>query len=92
MINSAQFSGHYDKCIHHLIERNKDDMAVVTGNIFSNLAVQRKNALVIMLIVRIGIVFRFCRFLEHYHISLCVRKPTICICENKDADQLRGNC
>ena len=21
-----------------------------------------------------------------------VRKPTICICENKDADQLRGNC
>ena len=20
-----------------------------------------------------------------------VRKPTICICENKDADQLRGN-
>ena len=23
--------------------------------------------------------------------SLCVRKPTICICENKDADQLRGN-
>ena len=24
--------------------------------------------------------------------SLCVRKPTICICENKDADQLRSNC
>ena len=23
--------------------------------------------------------------------SLCVRKPTICLCENKDADQLRGN-
>ena len=33
------------------MERNKDDMAVVTGNIFSNLAVQKKNALVIMLIV-----------------------------------------
>ena len=36
------------------MERNKDDMAVVTGNIFSNLAVQKKNALVIMLIVSIG--------------------------------------
>ena len=47
------FSGHYDKCIAHLMERNKDDMAVVTGNIFSNLAVQKKNALVIMLIVSI---------------------------------------
>ena len=23
--------------------------------------------------------------------SLLMRKPTICICENKDADQLRGN-
>ena len=23
--------------------------------------------------------------------SLCVRKPTICMGENKDADQLRGN-
>ena len=26
-----------------------------------------------------------------YLMSLCMRKPTICICENKDADQLRGN-
>ena len=25
------------------------------------------------------------------YMSLCVRKPTICLCENKDADQLRGN-
>ena len=24
-------------------------------------------------------------------LSLLMRKPTICICENKDADQLRGN-
>ena len=24
--------------------------------------------------------------------SLVVRKPDFCICENKDADQLRGNC
>ena len=24
------------------------------------------------------------------HLSHCVRKPTFCICENKDADQLRG--
>ena len=22
----------------------------------------------------------------------CIRKPTICICENKGADQLRSNC
>ena len=25
------------------------------------------------------------------HMSLVVRKPVFCICENKDADQLRGN-
>ena len=25
------------------------------------------------------------------HMSLVVRKPAFCICENKDADQLRGN-
>ena len=25
------------------------------------------------------------------NMSLCVRKPTICMGENKDADQLRGN-
>ena len=25
------------------------------------------------------------------HISLVVRKPAFCICENKDADQLHGN-
>ena len=24
--------------------------------------------------------------------SLVIRKPDFCICENKDADQLRGNC
>ena len=24
--------------------------------------------------------------------SLVVRKPAFCICENKDADQLRGTC
>ena len=25
------------------------------------------------------------------HMSRVMRKPTFCICENKDADQLRGN-
>ena len=25
------------------------------------------------------------------HMSHVMRKPTFCICENKDADQLRGN-
>ena len=25
------------------------------------------------------------------HVSRVMRKPTFCICENKDADQLRGN-
>ena len=28
---------------------------------------------------------------KFYYISLVVRKPAFCICENKDADQLRGN-
>ena len=27
----------------------------------------------------------------HVHLSRDVRKPDFCICENKDADQLRGN-
>ena len=26
-----------------------------------------------------------------FHLSRVMRKPTFCICENKDADQLRGN-
>ena len=26
-----------------------------------------------------------------YDMSLVMRKPDFCICENKDADQLRGN-
>ena len=25
------------------------------------------------------------------HLSRVMRKPTFCVCENKDADQLRGN-
>ena len=28
---------------------------------------------------------------HHYIMSRVVRKPAFCICENKDADQLRGN-
>ena len=28
----------------------------------------------------------------HPYLSCLMRKPTICICKNKDADQLRGNC
>ena len=28
---------------------------------------------------------------ESQHMSLVMRKPDFCICENKDADQLRGN-
>ena len=27
----------------------------------------------------------------HKHLSRLVRKPTFCICKNKDADQLRSN-
>ena len=29
--------------------------------------------------------------LSHYEMSRIVRKQAFCICENKDADQLRGN-
>ena len=42
--------------------------------------------------------FGFCKlqFSGHHsyfrkHLSLVMRKPTFCICENKDADQPRGN-
>ena len=27
-----------------------------------------------------------------YHVSRVMRKPDFCLCENKDADQLRSNC
>ena len=30
-------------------------------------------------------------FHEQDNLSLVVRKPVFCICENEDADQLRGN-
>ena len=30
------------------------------------------------------------KHLDHYK-SLVMRKPVLCMCENKDADQLRGN-
>ena len=33
----------------------------------------------------------FLQWIKHYKMSLYVRKPTICMGENKDADQLRGN-
>ena len=34
--------------------------------------------------------FRICKK-QVSHVSHVVRKPAFCICENKDADQLRGN-
>ena len=34
--------------------------------------------------------FAFCLQSQH-SMSLTMRKPAFCICENKDADQLRGN-
>ena len=30
-------------------------------------------------------------FIDNAYMSLVMRKPDFCICENKDADQLRGN-
>ena len=34
---------------------------------------------------------RFSDVAAHFYLSRDVRKPDFCICENKDADQLRGN-
>ena len=31
-------------------------------------------------------------WIKKSEMSRVVRKPAFCICENKDADQLRGNC
>ena len=36
-------------------------------------------------------LFQICVVERANIMSLLMRKPTICICENKDADQLRGN-
>ncbi|XP_025161543.1 acetyl-CoA carboxylase isoform X2 [Harpegnathos saltator] len=47
----SQFQqGHYDKCVSALIEKHKDDVATVTGMIFSHNQVTKKNVLVTMLI------------------------------------------
>ena len=37
-----------------------------------------------------GTLFALNSFIEH-NLSRVMRKTTFCICENKDADQLRGN-
>ncbi|KAK3798057.1 hypothetical protein RRG08_034617 [Elysia crispata] len=42
--------GSYDKCATSIRERNKDDMLAVVQTIFSHVAVQQKNTMVIMLI------------------------------------------
>ena len=42
-------------------------------------------------IVFLGIQPLIVILLNCYHLSLVIRKPAFCICENKDADQLRGN-
>ena len=31
-------------------------------------------------------------YYAYYDLSLVIRKPIVCICENKDTDQLRSNC
>ena len=54
--NFCYYPGHNDKCIAQLISKTKD-MSAVAGSIFSHLAVQNKNILVTMLIVRIGSAF-----------------------------------
>jgi len=43
--------GSYDKCVHHLRETNKDNMAAVSAAIFSHAQVAKKNVLVIAVIV-----------------------------------------
>ena len=42
-------------------------------------------------VVRIFIMRKNILSPEYYYMSLVVRKPAFCICENKDADQLRGD-
>ncbi|EFN66380.1 Acetyl-CoA carboxylase [Camponotus floridanus] len=50
MVESQFQQGHYDKCVSALIEKYKDDVATVTGMIFSHNQVTKKNVLVTMLI------------------------------------------
>ena len=38
------------------------------------------------------VVYRWCTATLDYDMSLVMRKPDICICGNKDADQLHGKC
>ncbi len=49
----VRFAGHYDKCVAQLQQTFKNNVAEVTGYIFSHSQVSCKNLLVITLIVSI---------------------------------------
>ena len=60
---------------------------------FFDIAIQEKNAEVGYAVVRHERYGRIMIWtLSLYDMSRCIRKPTICICENKDADQLCSVC
>ena len=46
----------------------------------------------IALVLNYPLVGKKSNMLATLHMSLAMRKPDFCICENKDADQLRSNC
>ena len=42
-------------------------------------------------LLELGFIQIIIIIINYYYLSRVVRKPAFCICENKDADQLRGN-
>ena len=44
-------TGHYDKCVAKLREKNKDDMATVMAAIFAHSQVAQRNQVIISLVV-----------------------------------------
>ena len=76
--HATSHAGSSVSCLHHTLG------AVVVFAVFLSVVLTVHNE-IIGVIPRILVLNRF------YQMSRVVRKPDFCICENKDADQLRGN-
>ena len=73
----------------------------VSDQICGGLRHMQKAEFLMMRLIWHEICFHMARFTEYYkalqnilynyHLSLLMRKPAFCICENKDADQIRSS-
>lgn len=95
--------GSYDKCVHGLRDKNKDDMASVLSTLFSHSQVAKKNQMVILLIEHLcghepGITDDLSAILEQLtklnsskHSRVALRARQVLIAAHQPAYELRYN-